>query len=93
MAGTVECERHGPQPEAFVCQHIAESLRTGQSVGFFWSSESSESRPDAWCRECNERVKRTGGEWVGEAAEALGVKLLCGGCYDAAKQLWLCERT
>jgi len=34
-------------------------------------------------------VKRTGGEWVGEAGEMLGVKLVCAGCYDDAKALAL----
>jgi len=67
----IKCQRHGPQPETFVCQHVAESLSTREIVGFF----------------CNERVKRTGGEWIGEAASHLGAKLLCGACYDDARDL------
>jgi hypothetical protein len=56
-------------------------------AGFFWPADAAEPRPNAWCYECNERVKRTGGAWVGEAGEKLGAKLLCAGCYDDAKAL------
>jgi hypothetical protein len=30
----INCHVHGPQEEAFVCQHIAQSLRTGIPNGF-----------------------------------------------------------
>ncbi len=81
----IQCNVHGEQETAFVCQHIAASLETRSRVGFCWSAEDDSSRPDAWCIECNERVKKTNWEWTGEAAEHLGVKLLCGKCYDEAK--------
>jgi hypothetical protein len=84
---TVECERHGPQPETFVCQHIVLSLHTRLPVGFFWPRDAAESRPDAWCAECEERVKTTGGEWIGGAGEQLGVSVLCAVCYDEAREL------
>jgi len=84
---TVECVRHGVQPQTFVCQHIAESLVSGEPVGFFWPADTDELRPDAWCSECNRRVAKTGGEWIGEAAKHLGAKLLCAVCYDHARAL------
>jgi len=87
-SGVVACAEHGRREEAFVCQHVARSLTLRRAVGFFWA-EQPKPRPDAWCFECNERVKRTGGEWVGEAGEMLGVKLVCAGCYDDAKALAL----
>lgn len=83
---TTDCPEHGRQSETFVCQHLALSLRTRTAVGFFWSPGHKE-RPDAWCHECNERVKPTGGRWVGEAAEKLGVRLVCAGCYDDLREL------
>jgi hypothetical protein len=86
--GVIECGRHGVREETFVCQHIAYSLTTRRPVGFFWAQQAK-TRPDSWCLECNERVKRTGGEWVGEAGEKLGVKLVCAGCYDDAKEMAL----
>jgi len=77
------------QQETFVCRHIAQSLCTGSPVGFYWAADPDNPCPDAWCSECNERVKKTGGDWVGEAAEQLGARLLCGACYDAARRMCL----
>jgi len=84
---TVECERHGPQPETFVCQHIVLSLHTRLPVGFFWPRDTQESRPNAWCAECEARVKAMDGEWTGTAGQELGVSLLCAVCYDEAREL------
>ena len=84
---TITCDQHGQQQETFVCQHIAASLVTHEPVGFFWPADAEEHRPDAWCSACNERVRDSGGEWSGEAAEHLGAKILCGACYDHAKYL------
>ena len=84
---TIECHKHGEREATFVCQHIAEGLRTRVAVGFFWAGSSAQKYPDAWCSECNDRVQRTNWEWVGEAAEHLGAKLLCAGCYIDARSL------
>jgi hypothetical protein len=83
----VECEEHGLQPETFVCQHVAMSLRSRVRVGFFWADQSNTDRPNAWCRECNERVSKTNGEWLGEARAHLQAKLLCGACYDDVRTI------
>lgn len=88
-AAVIECAEHGTREETFVCQHIAFSLTTRKPVGFFWADQTAKDRSDAWCFECNERVKQTGGEWVGEAGRQLGVKLICAGCYDDAKEMAL----
>ena len=85
----VYCERHGTQPEAFVCQHIAESLATNEPVGFHWPENSSQDYPDAWCSACNERHRKEGWEWTGDAAEQLNAKLLCAQCYLVARRLSL----
>lgn len=83
---TVECSTHGTQQETFVCQHVVQGLRDRRRVGFFWTQCDPENlRPDAWCLECEERVRLTDGDWVGEAGEHLKAKILCGECYDAAK--------
>jgi hypothetical protein len=84
----IECDRHGRQQETFVCQHILNSLRTRKAVGFFWPAEAvDEERPDARCSDCDRRVQKTGGDWIGEAAEHLGLTLLCASCYDEAKAI------
>jgi len=93
MASSVNCTIHGPQPETFVCQHIVASLTTGEPVGFWWSTQNPEnSQPDAWCTECNERVGGAGGEWTPEAEAFAGIRLLCGRCYDRARELALGPR-
>ena len=83
---TVRCGTHGEQQRTRVCQHIAIGLATKTRVGFFWTTlDRGNPRPDAWCGECEERVRRTDGDWVGEAEENLKPEVLCGACYDAAK--------
>ena len=85
----VECNVHGVQDEAFVCQHIVESLYTGVPVGFFWSEESTSSHPDAWCASCEDARIQAGGDWTDEVEKILNIKLLCGACYDQAKNIWV----
>ena len=68
---TVRCEVHGVQQQTLVCQHIVEGLIARQRVGFFWSTYSPDDpRPNAWCSECEGRVRATGGEWIEEALDA-----------------------
>ena len=83
----VRCDVHGSQQETFVCQHVAEGLRIRKRVGFFWTTyDPHNPRPDAWCSACEERARATGGELVDQALERLQPKVLCGACYDVAKQ-------
>ena len=82
---SIDCPEHGLQQETFVCQHIVQGLSEGRRVGFFCAHNPENPRPDAWCAECDERVRASGGEWVGEAETHLKAKLLCGACYDLAK--------
>ena len=84
----VECCTHGKQQATYVCQHIVQSLRDGKPRGF-WSAEPEpgNERPDSWCTACEEKVNSTGGEWNDESEEFAGVTLLCGECYDRAKEM------
>src|SRR5258708_34870535 len=85
--GEIQCDVHGWQQRTFVCQNIAEGLIRRKPVGFFWTADDpNNARPDAWCSACEERVKATGGEGIDRALEHLQPKILCGACYDAAKQ-------
>ena len=87
MADQVDCAVHGPQEETFVCQHLAQSLKTNRPVGFFYSSEP---RGDAWCSQCEEvRIREGGetGEW-NERSEAFAqIIILCGACYDKVRAI------
>ncbi|SDR50973.1 hypothetical protein SAMN05519103_04225 [Rhizobiales bacterium GAS113] len=85
--GDVRCSVHGWQQRTFVCQHVADGLAKRKRVGFFSTKyDPDNSRPDAWCSACEERVRATGGEWVDPALKHLQPKILCGACYDLAKQ-------
>src|ERR1700742_5104249 len=84
----IVCDLHGLQEQAFVCQHIAQSLHTGVPVGFHWSAQQTGLHPDAWCSSCEKARVDAGGKWTSEVERTLGVKLLCGACYDYAKSIW-----
>ena len=83
----VTCNEHGIQQATYVCQHIVESLRDGIPRGF-WSSEDcpENPRPDSWCNTCDELLNRIN-EWRDESETFTGIKLLCGICYDRAKNM------
>lgn len=84
----VDCEIHGRQDEAFVCQHLANNLSDRpRPIGFHHADNPSNPHPDAWCSECNARFVAEGSEWRGEARQNLEATLLCAGCYDVAKHL------
>lgn len=83
---TVHCEKHGLEQQTWVCQHIADDLRDRKRVGFFWTVHDKDNpHPDAWCSDCECRVRTTGDEWIGEAADHLQPKMMCEFCYDIAK--------
>ena len=88
MSDKVKCKTHGEQEAAYVCQHIVQSMHTGIPVGFHWP-ESDQRRPDAWCSTCEVARAQGSGEWTEELVKLLDVKILCGACYDHAKDIWL----
>ena len=82
----VHCDTHGETDRSFVCQHVIDGLIRKERVGFFWSAEDRDNpHPDAWCAQCEERVKLTDGQWEGEALDHLKPKILCSECYEVAK--------
>ena len=87
MTAQTECHQHGNQDETFVCQHIVHGLREGVAYGFWWETESGSSRPDAWCTACEELVAAADGERTEEVVAFASIKLLCGLCYDRAKEM------
>lgn len=87
MVRKVNCCIHGQQEETFVCQHLVESLSTGEKVGFY---SAFEPRGDAWCSMCETvRVKEGGksGDWNDKSEAFADIKLLCGSCYDQIREL------
>ena len=86
-----QCSQHGLQDETFVCQHIVTSLRTGEPVGFWWSTKRDMDRPDAWCSACRDRLAEAG-DWTPEAEAFANPTILCGQCYDDVRNLNLTRR-
>ena len=53
MSGTVSCNIHGDQQEAFVCKHILLTLKDKTPRGFIWTVDE-ESGYQAFCESCDE---------------------------------------
>ena len=52
-------------------------------------AEQTDTRPDAWCSDCEQaRIDAGGDDWTPEVEQKLKIKLLCGSCYDYAKSIW-----
>lgn len=83
----IDCPEHGTQCETLVCQHIVDTLRTGEAHGFRWANDPGNPRPDAWCSACEAKVQATGGDWTEESETFAGVTTVCACCYDRARQL------
>ena len=83
----VECGRHGLQQETFVCGHVVRSLRDKRPIGFFYAPDPTNPRPDAWCRDCNDRLNAGGGKWTTELERSADISLICGACYDEVQAL------
>lgn len=76
----VECDTHGESYATFACQHLAK----GSGLGFFYDDTSDDSRPDAWCGDCDEIMMADDG-WNEENEKTAQITLLCANCYDEVK--------
>lgn len=83
----IECDKHGKQQETFVCQHIVQTILDGKIRGFWSAGDSDNPRPDAWCSECDANYQASGGVWNDENEAFAGIKIICGACYDQAKEI------
>jgi hypothetical protein len=89
----VDCDEHGMQEAALVCQHLVHQMMAGSAerIGFF---EPDDTPPDearaegfqAWCAACN-AILREEGDWTERAESFAGVTLICAGCFVALKSL------
>ncbi|MFS1945926.1 hypothetical protein BCU64_001180 [Vibrio lentus] len=68
----------------YVCMSACRRKPSG-----FWSAEPEpgNERPESWCSACEDKVNSDGGEWNDESEAFAGVTLLCGACYDRAKEM------
>ena len=85
----VHCAQHGAKPVRFVCIHIARATDSGTSVGFYWAEQEGSLPPIAWCRACEEWLRRPGAEWNEEFKKLAGFVPFCSDCYEIAKERML----
>ena len=80
---TCDCDQHGIQQAAFVCNHIIDASRA--TVGFVSGEPEDESDlRDAWCDSCHLYLTANGGEWTDGSVEVPGgIGILCAVCYKA----------
>ena len=87
MSEKIHCDEHGAASIAFVCAHVAQSLRDDNPRGFFYTSLEPENEPCAWCSQCDEMREAGGGEWNDELEVKSEIKLLCYECFLRAARL------
>ncbi len=77
----VECDLHGSSLPAFVCVHLMD----GDELGFHDSGDVPEdqSRPDAWCGDCEDRRVAEDGWRKGVEPE---IALVCATCWDLMRE-------
>jgi hypothetical protein len=80
MAGTIQCDTHGENHEAFVCSHLV-----GYSFGRgFHRAEptNADPFPDAFCDDCQLIYESHGCEWNDEVKALINISLICSRCYN-----------
>jgi hypothetical protein len=80
-ASTLQCSSHGISERCYVCEHLVGAAEQG----FHTADDPEANRPDAWCDEC-ERVLDQFGSWEDAGDLQPKLSILCGGCYDAARE-------
>lgn len=84
---TIECQTHGLQQAAFVCQH----LFAGEKQDFYcgYSADDPDALyPDAWCEACEETLNAKG-EWTEIALKFADIRVVCHQCYvDIRAKNW-----
>jgi hypothetical protein len=81
----VNCTKHGEEELAIACIHVCREIDSGVNVGFFWHAESTNPRPDAWCRECEKWSLAHPDDPIEEWMRVADFQFLCVRCWDDAK--------
>lgn len=83
----INCDRHGTNRMAFVCQHLNRETKTGFEEAFPTSKGMELGEDDdlqAWCDLCEVERLRTDG-WNDESMKFANIKLVCEDCYFEMK--------
>jgi hypothetical protein len=89
----VDCETHGEERQAFVCQHLNSAIKTGFEEVFptVKGMELGEDEDfQAWCSEC-EKVRLSTNGWNEESMEFAKIKIVCETCYFDIKAFQLAD--
>lgn len=84
----INCDRHGTNRMAFVCQHLNTEIKTGFEEAFptFKGMELGEDDDlQAWCDLCEAERLRTDG-WTDESMKFANIRLVCEDCYFEIKE-------
>ena len=77
MTAQTTCERHGTQPYALICVHLAEAT----SLSYFLIEEEPGEPAQAWCAACDQVLEAESG-WTDRADDQAYWKLFCKECFD-----------
>ena len=78
MSEMIDCEEHGKQKAAEVCQHIVASRDDGQARGFVAARDGGDVT--AYCDACDAMLEKSGGEWTSAAEASADMQLMCEVC-------------
>jgi hypothetical protein len=78
----VTCGEHGETPATFACRHLTRGVACGYHAS---ADDPGDQWPDAWCDLCEDAFQAEGGEWNDVSEKVADIKLMCTGCYDAAR--------
>lgn len=90
-----KCVHCGVQANHIVCQHLAQSLKTGESVVGFYVFKCDEGYCDgvtreAYCKPCRPlrmRLNLVDGDFRTDLERRVGRSFVCAACFEAAKRL------
>ena len=80
----VECAQHGATRPSFVCQHLLQSLKTGESCEVNWTRDE-DNQVNAWCDQCDDYLLANGNEWNDKTEAFASIKLICEDCFGTLK--------
>jgi hypothetical protein len=83
---TVECEEHGKQKVAFICQHVVATLEDGQARGFVWDRDE-DGLINAYCDDCDAAIEANNGDWTPEIEAKADVGMMCEVCVSEAAKI------
>ena len=79
MTAQTTCERHGTQPYALICAHLAQN----SNLSYYLVEEEPGEPAQAWCQACDTVLEAECG-WTDHADEQADWKLFCRMCFDEA---------